>query len=186
MRWRNGEHGYGAVTKALHWGTVALLVAQFAVGYAMDADDGGRGRGRGRGRGEESGRGRGRGGDEASYDLLDAPFGLVELHLALAGAILVVALARVVWRRATPLPPWSPRLGERDRRLLGAVERALLVLLFVIPATGVALVLGGDDLLWLHVGAHVAFFLALAVHVGLVVRRRVTGRMLPGAPLSGR
>jgi cytochrome b561 len=40
VRLRNGEHGYGAVTKALHWLTVAALVGQFAVGWAMDLDEG--------------------------------------------------------------------------------------------------------------------------------------------------
>ncbi len=30
-RWRNGEHGYGLVTKVLHWLTVALLSAQVVV-----------------------------------------------------------------------------------------------------------------------------------------------------------
>ena len=38
MPLRNGEHGYGAVTKLLHWATVAALAGQFAVGYTMDAD----------------------------------------------------------------------------------------------------------------------------------------------------
>lgn len=58
---RNGEHGYGLVTRTLHWLMVTAIAAQFLIGYAMDADDSGRGRGRGRG--GESGRGRGRGGD---------------------------------------------------------------------------------------------------------------------------
>jgi cytochrome b561 len=39
-RLRNGPHGYGLVTKLLHWLTVAALLAQFAVGWAMDLDDG--------------------------------------------------------------------------------------------------------------------------------------------------
>jgi len=39
MRWRNGEHGYGVVTKWLHWLTVAAIAGQFAVGWTMDADD---------------------------------------------------------------------------------------------------------------------------------------------------
>ena len=45
---RNGEHGYGWVTKVLHWLTFGLVVAQFVVGYLMDDDGGGHGRGRGR------------------------------------------------------------------------------------------------------------------------------------------
>ncbi|SOD97832.1 cytochrome b/b6 domain-containing protein [Blastococcus haudaquaticus] len=40
MRLRNGPHGYGAVTKVLHWLTVLAIVAQFAMGWAMDLDDG--------------------------------------------------------------------------------------------------------------------------------------------------
>ena len=39
MRLRNGEHGYGLVTKVLHWLTVAAIAAQFAVGWTMEADD---------------------------------------------------------------------------------------------------------------------------------------------------
>ncbi len=38
MRMRNGPHGYGVVTKVLHWLTVLAIVAQFAVGRAMDLD----------------------------------------------------------------------------------------------------------------------------------------------------
>ena len=38
VRLRNGEHGYGVVTKVLHWLTVAAIVGQFFVGYTMDAD----------------------------------------------------------------------------------------------------------------------------------------------------
>ena len=71
MNARNGDHGYGFVTKWLHWVTVGLLAAQFAVGYLMDDEGGGRGRGRGRG-GESlgSGQGRGRGGEDDMLTLL--------------------------------------------------------------------------------------------------------------------
>ena len=41
MPLRNGPHGYGLVTKLLHWATVAALAAQFVVGYVMLNDDGG-------------------------------------------------------------------------------------------------------------------------------------------------
>ena len=39
MPLRNGENGYGVVTKSLHWLTVAALVGQFLVGWTMEADD---------------------------------------------------------------------------------------------------------------------------------------------------
>jgi cytochrome b561 len=38
MPLRNGRHGYGVVTKLLHWATAAALVAQFVVGYVMVAE----------------------------------------------------------------------------------------------------------------------------------------------------
>ena len=36
MPLRNGEHGYGLVTKSVHWGTLLLMAVQFTVGYGMD------------------------------------------------------------------------------------------------------------------------------------------------------
>lgn len=39
MRLRNGPHGYGTVTKALHWATVLAVAGQFGVGLTMEADD---------------------------------------------------------------------------------------------------------------------------------------------------
>jgi cytochrome b561 len=39
MSLRNGEHGYGVVTKALHWLTVLAIVGQLLGGWTMEADD---------------------------------------------------------------------------------------------------------------------------------------------------
>jgi len=170
---RNGEHGYGFVTKWLHWLTVGLLIAQFVVGYLMDDEGGGRGRGRGRG-GDSggSGHGRGRGGEDEVLTLLP-------LHVGLGIAILVLAIIRVSWRVSTPLPPWAESLTHAERRIATLTERSLLTLLFAIPATGLVLVLGEDDLLGLHVAAHIAFFIALAAHLGLVLGHRAcTGSSL--------
>lgn len=175
MRVRNGPEGYGAVTKLLHWATVLAVAVQFVLGYSLDVDDSGRGRGRGRGEG--SGRGRGRGGDD-DLELFDGRFDLVDLHVLLGLTILALVGVRIIWRATTPLPPWAPALTEGDRRFLHASEAALLGTLVVVPATGIALVLGDDDLLPLHVAAHVAFFAALAAHLTIVLRRRLLPRML--------
>ncbi len=173
MRLRNDDHGYGLVTKSLHWLTFLALVAQLTVGYLID--DSGHGRGRGRGGG--SGRGRGRGGEVDLDDLT------VRVHLALGLLIISLAVVRVVWRLTTPLPPWSDRLGERDRWLENKLELVLMLLLFVTPSTGLALVLGeDDDILPLHVACHVALYASVAAHVGLAVRRRTLGRMLSVSP----
>ena len=172
--------GYRPAAKALHWLTVLALAVQLTVGYVMDADDSGRGRGRGRGRGAGSGHGRGRGGESGGY--LDDPDTLVKVHVALGLTILALAVARLVLRRTAGLPPWAEQLRPGERRLATWTERLLMATLFVIPLTGLALVLTGeDDLLWLHVAGHVTLFVALLTHLGLVVRRRLLPRMLLGA-----
>lgn len=178
MRLRNGPHGYGSVTKTLHWATVLAVAAQFVVGYTMEADDSGHGRGRGRGRGGDSGHGRGRGGDEDDRELFDGSFDLLDLHVVLGLAILALVLVRVVWRTTTPLPPWDERLTSGERRFVHATEVALLASLVVVPLTGLALVLGDKDLLPLHVVAHIVFFAALAAHLAVVLGRRLLPRML--------
>ena len=177
MAARNGPNGYGWLTKSLHWVTVLAITTQFTVGYLMDADESGQGRGRGRGRGGESGRGRGRGGEDSGY--LDDPEMLLRVHVVLGLTILALAVARVAWRRVSGLPPWSEHLSQGQRRLAHWTERALLALLFVIPLSGLALVaIGDDDVLTLHVGAHVAFFVTLAAHLSTNLRPRVLRRML--------
>uniref|UniRef100_UPI00156590A5 cytochrome b n=1 Tax=Ilumatobacter nonamiensis TaxID=467093 RepID=UPI00156590A5 len=93
IAWRNGDRGYGLVTRTLHWLIALAILAQFVIGYTMDA--GGRGRGRGRGRGGESGRGRGRGGDD--YDLFGDDT-LLTVHVVLGLTILTLAVVRLVWR----------------------------------------------------------------------------------------
>ena len=85
MSLRTRPEGYGLVARALHWATVAALVAQLLVGYAMEYDDGS-GRGRGRGRGGESGHGRGRGGDDDPGALVGDDL-LVTAHVALFAAL---------------------------------------------------------------------------------------------------
>jgi cytochrome b561 len=87
--------------------------------------------------------------------------------------LLALGLVRLLWRRATPLPPWAAHLSSAERRFESRLERALLTLLLVVPSTGVALALGGDDLLPLHVSAQVALVAAVALHAGLVLKHTV-------------
>jgi cytochrome b561 len=173
VRLRNDDAGYGAVTKSLHWLTVAALACQFTVGYLMDP--GGQGRGRGRGRGGESGRGRG-GDDDYAFGFDSGDDALLTVHVILGVSILTLAVLRLIWRRSTPLPPWAPGLSEGERSLATWTERALYLCLFLIPLSGLSLVLVSDDLLPLHVAAHFLFFGALALHLGLVLKHQLLDR----------
>jgi cytochrome b561 len=173
----NGPAGYGAVTKTLHWLTVLALVVQFAVGYGLDTVS------------------------EwvSGTDDSDADEAGVFVHGWIGVGILALATVRLIWRRATPLPPWSDRLTATDRRLESLLEKVLYVLLFAIPLSGLALLfLSGEErdvaedvewqppyevvdsgvLLAAHVAGHLLLYLTVAVHVGLALRRRTVGRML--------
>jgi cytochrome b561 len=208
VNYRNGAHGYGVVTKALHWLTVAALAGQFAVGLTMDFDDASdRADDRldaAADRLEEDAEGRGEAAEDAAEaeierreDALDAQqddeasgvfsdvvtgdaFGdglsLPELHVSLGLLIILLAVVRLLWRRTTPLPPWAEHLSAAERRLEGRLEKLLLALLLVVPATGLLLVAAGDDWLPVHVAAQIAFLVALAVHVGLVLSHTVLRR----------
>jgi cytochrome b561 len=166
----HGRPGYGAVTKTLHWLTVAAVAAQFTVGYSLDV---GGGRGRGRGRGGESGRGRGRGGD--SLDVFGDDT-LLTVHVVLGASILVLTAVRLLWRRRSTLPPWAEGLSPFERKLAHRTEQALYVLLFAIPISGLWLVLVSDDAVGVHIAFHVAFFVVIAAHLGLVLKHQLIDR----------
>ncbi len=109
--------------------------------------------------------------------MLSGGFGLPELHVLLGLVILSLGVVRVVWRRAGGLPPWAPALSAFERRLEAVLEQALLGLLFLIPLSGLLLIgTGEDDYLPLHVAAHLAFFVVVALHVGLVLKHTVIQR----------
>lgn len=176
MRLGNHDDGYGPVTKVLHWLTVVALIAQFTVGYLLE-DDSGHGRGRGRGRSGESGHGRGRGGDDDDISLgFDGDDRLITVHVLLGLTILTLAVLRLAWRRATPLPPWAEGLSPAERKVASWTERVLYACLFAIPLTGLSLLLVSDDLLFLHVTTHIVFFAALAAHLGLVLKHQLIDR----------
>ena len=207
MRLRNGEHGYGLITKTLHWLTVVLVAGQFAVGLTMEADDRAVERADDRidaleDAGEDAAQ---RSGDAAEdtfddqidrlRDELDAHddditsafadvvsgsfwregLSLPEIHVLLGVSLLVLGVVRVAWRRATPLPPWAPYLSAREEMLESVVEKLVLVSLFVVPLSGLLLVVD-DGLLGVHIAAQLAFVLVIAVHVGLVLRHTVVRR----------
>jgi cytochrome b561 len=82
----------------------------------------------------------------------------------------------VLWRRTAGLPPWAESLSAGERTWAHWTEKALLTLLFVIPLSGILLVVVSYDLLPLHIAAHIGFFVTVAAHVGLVVKRTLVQR----------
>lgn len=210
MPLRNGEHGYGLVTKSLHWLTVAAITGQFAVGLTMGADDAAFDREDDRidqleDSGEEVAERHGEAAEERFDNEIDrledqlkaleddeddyvaAAFdepgiSLPEVHVVLGLSILLLAVLRVLWRNTTPLPPWADHLGSGERRLEAWLEKVLLTLLFVVPASGLALLAAGGagssteaggDWLTLHLAAQLVLIVAIVGHVGLVLKHTV-------------
>lgn len=168
---------YHPVARILHWTMLVAIALQFAVGYGIDRAD------------------------DLFEGAIDRWFAgedgvLVLVHVALGALILVLAGLRVLWRTIAGLPPWAPGLSARERRIAHAVERVLYASMFLIPVTGIALVLlSGEDwetglgtwrtpvelvdddvVLGAHIATHVVFFAALATHVGLVLKHQLVDR----------
>jgi len=181
LRLRNSDRGYGLVTKTLHWLTAMALLAQFLVGYWMSNVD-------------AVVQPLRTGGDDEAGGLA-----LLPVHVGLGLGILALAVVRLIWRVVTPLPPWAEQLSAVERKIATTVERTLYALLFVIPLSGLGLVLISgadwdlsgdqeyraplelidDDLLFgLHVASHIAFFAAITMHLALVAKNRLLLRMV--------
>ena len=169
---------HGVVARVLHWLTVLALVAQYSVGYAMAGAEGLL-----------------EPWIEAAYDG-DEDL-LLPVHVAIGCSILALTLIRSVWRRIVTLPPWPDTLSAAGRRFASWTERALYALLIVMPSSGLALVLlSGEDfevadraewqapldlvdddlLVGVHVASQVLLLVAIALHVGFVLKHQFVDR----------
>jgi cytochrome b561 len=186
--------GYPLATKVLHWLTVLVLTAQLVVGYTLDVDDG-------RDRVEDAldaraDRATSDAEEERLEELADAAHDrardpdlgtvvdgvtsgdepVLTAHVVLGLALLLLALVRLVRRRVVPLPPWAETLTEGERRLAHRTEQVLYLTLVLMPLSGLGVLLVDDDLLPVHVATHVTFFVAIALHVGLVLKHQLVDR----------
>lgn len=185
MRLFNSGDGYGSLTKLLHWTMAALFAFQLVSASIMTRLD-------------ETGRVLGLGQD-----------GYYNWHKSIGLVALGLALVRILARRVGSLPPWAPTLSAGEKRFIHRAEQILYTTMFVMPVSGFLYVMaGGYGVLlfgawalpnpigpvpalataakWTHVLAGWALTLALAGHIGLVLRHQLVlgdgllWRMLPG------
>lgn len=111
MQLRSSADRYGAIAQTLHWLTVALVVAAWALGTFDDVLP--------RGAARRTG---------------------LFVHISAGLAILAALAARVVWRLVDPPPPSEPTIfgvwGDRSSRLAHYTLYALLV---AVPIAGIVL-----------------------------------------------
>lgn len=185
MTWLNTAQGYGALTKLIHWLVVGLFAFQFAAANIMlRIGDG-----------------------EAALGLDQAAW--YNWHKSIGLLALVVAVCRLLARKKGQLPDWAPALTAAERRFIHRAEQVLYTAMFVMPLSGYLYVMaGGYGVIlfgawelpnpigahaalaiaakWTHVAASYALLLALAGHIGLVLRHQLhlrdglLHRMLPG------
>lgn len=96
----SGEN-YGSVAKAFHWGIVGLLIVQFTIAWSMP-----------------------------SIGPRTRPDTLIDLHMSFGALIVLLALARLIWRVAHPVPLVSGP-GPRWQQTIAGFTHALLYLLIV-------------------------------------------------------
>ena len=180
----NSKDGYGSLTKTLHWAIVALFAFQFAAANIMlRMDDSG-----------------------TTLGLSQALY--YNWHKSIGLVALAVAVLRLIARRSGRLPDWAPTLSQRERSVIHRAEQVLYTAMFVMPVSGYLYVMAGGfgvnlfgivelpnpigqrPLLagaakWTHIIASYALLLALAGHIGLVLRHHLVlkdgllDRMLP-------
>lgn len=184
MGWSNSSEGYGSLTKFFHWAVALLFAFQFFSASIMV---------------RLPPEGSAFGATQAGYYNWHKSIGLVALLLA---------FGRVMARRHGNLPNWAPTLSEMERGFIHRAEQVLYVAMFLMPVSGFLYVMsGGYGVLlfgvrelpniigehrwlalaakWTHVGASYVLMVALAGHIGLVLRHQLVlrdgllWRMLP-------
>jgi cytochrome b561 len=68
---------------------------------------------------------------------------LVAIHRPLGIAILILAVARIINRRLTTLPPFLPTMSPWERRVATALERLLYTLMLALPLVGWSMLSAG-------------------------------------------
>jgi cytochrome b561 len=195
MAFQNTKQSYGALTKICHWLIVGLFAFQFAAASVMLR----------------------LGPDETFLGATQA--GTYNWHKSIGLVALLVAIVRLWNRRQGELPPWAPTLGAGEQRFIHRAEQVLYTAMLLMPISGFVYVMAGGygvhlfgtwhlrnpippalqawkplalAAKWVHIACGWALLLALAGHIGLVLRHQLVlkdgllDRMLPSSRLFGR
>lgn len=114
MNLRNSEDRYGAVAQLLHWGMLILFVALYLIAESM----------------EEMPKG-------------PDKFELIGLHKSLGVTALLLVLARVGWRFASPPPVTAADLNPMQQKVAGALHILLYICMFAMPISGYVMSMAG-------------------------------------------
>lgn len=169
---------HGVVARVLHWLTVLALLAQYVVGYAMIGAEGLL--------------------EPVVEELYDGDEDLLlPVRVAIGCGILALTVLRFAWRRVVTLPAWPATVTRAEQRFASATERVLYLLLVLTPSSGLALVLiSGEDweiadraewtaplelvdddlLVGVHVTLQILMLVAIALHVGFVLKHQFVDR----------
>ena len=104
---RASRYTSGAVV--LHWVIALLILAQLAGGYAMTS---------------------------VLREGTATQFDVYQLHKSLGVTVLVLSIARILWRLFNPAPPEPPSVGRLEAFAAGAVQFAFYALLILVPLAG--------------------------------------------------
>ncbi len=105
---------YGTGARLFHWLVVVLLLVQIPAGIAIVAPG-------------------------LEQETIDALF---VLHKGLGVVLLVVVLARVLWRLTHPAPPMSESIPELERRMASLTHGVIYAVLLVVAVSGYVRVVG--------------------------------------------
>ena len=112
MALKNTPTRFGSISRTFHWTIFVLFLYQFIGANIMT-----------------------RLGRTGTFFGMNGDF-YYNWHKSIGLVLLFLALARILWRRNTPLPHWHESLTAPDRKITHRLETWLYVLMFALPLTG--------------------------------------------------
>ena len=122
MAFTNTRTRYGTVAMTLHWLIAAAILINIALGlYHADFVP-----------------------DHAPPDVQKFGFQIIQLHKSIGLTVLVLSVARLLWRLVNPVPPLPAEMSPALRFVAHATHFLLYFLIIAIPLSGWALVSGSQ------------------------------------------